>query len=418
MFKAKLVAFFCLALLLAGGSGACGFLEEGPLVRMWSQTPEILPYVDRFNTIQNKYKIEVSYVPSPAEELLPSQSVPDLILSERLSAPHCAAKLENLAPLLSGNGLDEKQFYRELYLLHQYQNATVVLPFSFRLPVVVFRASAFPKGAPHRLSLDALQSAGREDTIIRRSIPYTLGFSPLWNPDFLFDSAELFGVDFHSEPGRTLAWRDKELQGWLNFLSGWCETTNGGFTEESDFVRKYLYAAPYQLIQTGIPQPKKQDAYRISFYRSLAGDFFSIPKQKRENLGLAWLSENGKIAVDDGILFFGVPRGARNRGGAYEFVKWALSPAAQKHIIEENASKNPLSFGVAGGFSSLKAVNEEELPARWPLLKGRIPGEGELSFPGPLPENWQKLKSETVLPWVYARLSHATGLAPLSEVIK
>ena len=113
-----------------------------------------------------------------------------------------------------------------------------------------------------------------------------------------------------------------------------------------------------------------------------------------------------------------MPRGARNRGGAYEFVKWALSPTAQKLIIEENASKNPLSFGVAGGFSSLKEVNEEELPARWPLLKGRIPGEQELSFPGPLPENWQKLKSETVLPWVYARLSHATGLAPLSEVIK
>ncbi|MBN2352544.1 MAG: extracellular solute-binding protein [Spirochaetales bacterium] len=418
MSKAKLVSLFCLAAVITGGTVSCGFLEGGPLVRIWSQTAEILPYIDRFNNVQNKYKIEVSYVSSPAEELLPSQTVPDLILSECLSAPRCAVKLENLAPLLHGNGLDEKQFYRELFVLHHYQNAAVVLPFSFRLPVVVFRPGVFPKGAPDNISLDDLKSSGRAFTKTSNGVPYTLGFSPLWNQDFLFDAASLFGVDFHAEPGRPLAWRDEQLQEWVSFLSDWCETADGGFTAESEFVKKYLYGAPYQLIQAGIPQPKKAEIYRISFFRALAGDFFAIPADKRKNLGMAWLSRNGKIPADDGILFFGVPRGAKNRGGAYEFIKWALSAATQRSVLEENAKKNPLSFGIAGGFSSLVDVNEKEFPIRWPLLKGRIPVEKELIFNGPLPENWQKLKNEVVLPWVFGRLSHAADQAPLNELIK
>ncbi len=418
MSNIKLASAFLLVAALAGSAGACGIIQDGPIVHLWSQTPEILPYVDRFNSNQDKYKVEVSYVASPAEELIPSQTVPDLVLSERLSAPRCAAKLENLAALLHGNGLDEKQFYRDLFRLHQFQNATVALPFAFDLPVIVFRKDSFPKGLPARISLDDLKIAAQAYVKISKTKPVALGFSPIWNQDFLFDTATLFGVDFHAEQGRTLVWQDKQLDDWLAYLTDWCETKNGGFSVESEFVKKYLYGAPYRLLQERIPQDKKTDFHRINFYCGLASDFFAIPGVNRENLEMAWMSRNGRIPVDVGVLFFGVPRGADNRGGAYEFLKWVLTSGAQKGIIEENERKNPLSFGVAGGFSSLMDINEQVIPLHLPLLKGRIPSEKELVFPGPLPETWEKLKNETVLPWLFGRLSRTAGLASLKDTIK
>jgi hypothetical protein len=415
MAKCKLASLCFIAAALAG---SCGVMQDGPVVQLWSQTPDILPFVDRFNAIQNKYKVEVTYVQSPAEELLPSQTVPDLILSDRLSAPRCAAKLENLTPLLRGDGVDTRLFYQDLLAAHQYQNAPVVLPFSFELPVIVFRKGAFAGGTPRLVSLDELKSISQGYNKLAKTGPIALGFSPLWNRRFLFHAATLFGVDFRAEPGKTLAWDDQALENWVQTLTDWIEGRNGGFAAETEFVRKYLYEAPYHLIQTKIPLDKKQNDYRISFYQALAADFIGIPAEKREALDMAWLSRDRKIPVDDDILFFGVPRGAGNQGGAYEFLKWVFRPATQKGILEENETKNPLSFGVAGGFSSLISINETEIPARVPLLKGRMPSANELKFPGVLPEAWEKLKNEAILPWLYDRIAHTPGAAPLKERIK
>jgi hypothetical protein len=411
MSKSRIATLILFVALVASG---CGLFQDNPVIRLWSQTPEILPFVDRYNAVQSKYKIEVISVPSPSEELIISQTVPDLVLSERLSAPRSAAKLENLNPLLRGDGVDARIFYEDLWKAHLVQNAPVVLPFSFSAPVVIFRKDAFPKGAPRMIALDNLRAAGLPFKKTDKTKLKALGFSPLLDQDFLFHAATLYGVDFHADPAKALAWNGQSLEQWIQYMTAWCAADNGGLAGEREFIRTYLY----RLVLDKLIPEKKPAFYRLAFYHASLAQFFEIPPNKRENLDLAWLSRDGKIPADDRILFFGVPQGSTNRTGAYAFLKWVFRADTQENIMEENAKKNPGSFGIAGGFSSIVTVNERSIALYAPFLKGRIPTAGEFIFPGPLPETWQKLKNESILPWMYDRIAQTSGLVPLGDRIK
>jgi hypothetical protein len=57
-------------------------------------------------------------------------------------------------------------------------------------------------------------------------------------------------------------------------------------------------------------------------------------------------------------------------------------------------------FGIAGGFSGLKSVNERDFPQYYPRLIGRIPPEELLYAPGPLPAAWSEIKTQVLLPWL------------------
>jgi hypothetical protein len=183
-----------------------------------------------------------------------------------------------------------------------------------------------------------------------------LGFSPLWNQDFFFLSASLFGVEFRSDEEHFLTWDEAALTNCLQFFSQWCDQ-NGSSGREREFIQKYLYEQPTLLIGD-----RRSDFYRISFFQALDHAFFSIPAQKKEALDFFWLSKGGKIPASGKIMAFGVPRGSSNRAGANEFLKWIFFPATQSRILEEISVKNPHSFGIDGGFSSLVAINEEQLP--------------------------------------------------------
>ena len=57
------------------------------------------------------------------------------------------------------------------------------------------------------------------------------------------------------------------------------------------------------------------------------------------------------------------------------------------------------SFGVAGGFSSLRSVNEEIFPSFFPALVGHAPPAAALVAPPVPPQGWPALVSEVLTPW-------------------
>ncbi len=339
-----------------------------------------------------------------------AQEVPDLVLSERLSAPRCAAKLESLGPLINQTGVDPQLFYPELLAAHQANNTTIALPFSFHLPVIVFNRDLFPKGTPSTLSLEELKSAGRAFNRSDKNRPQALGFSPLWNRGFLFHTATLFDVGFRAGAGRELTWNEPALENWLRYLVAWTDEQNGGYAKESEFIRTYLYEPPYQAV--GRPAPESR---RIGFYHTLVRDYVLIPADKRKPLAMAWLTRAQKIPADEAILFFGIPRGVHNRLGAYDFLAWTFTPQTQRAVLRDNAVNNPGAFGIGGGFSSLPQVNESYLPETFPVLQGRIPDAARIIFPAALPDTWEKTKNEVLLPWMFDHFLHKDGLPALRE---
>ena len=75
-------------------------------------------------------------------------------------------------------------------------------------------------------------------------------------------------------------------------------------------------------------------------------------------------------------------------------------------------------FGIAGGFSGLKAVNELAFPQVYPRLIGRIPPEELLEAPGPFPEAWPEIKDQVLLPWLREAVSAESPLQDLAERLK
>ena len=75
-------------------------------------------------------------------------------------------------------------------------------------------------------------------------------------------------------------------------------------------------------------------------------------------------------------------------------------------------------FGLAGGFSSLQTVNEVELPKHFPELVGHIPPSEYLSYPQALPDIWNDLKKDGILPWIQSQLTSEPQNRSLKESIE
>jgi hypothetical protein len=217
-------------------------------------------------------------------------------------------------------------------------------------------------------------------------------------------------VGFHAGVDRKLDWNEPALETWLRYLVAWTDEDNGGFTRERDFIRAYLYEPPYHL--AGEPTVASR---RIAFYHALAGEYFLIPVRKRQRLAMAWLTRSGKIPADDAILLFSIPRGVRNRPGAYAFLIWLFSARTQQNVLRDNKKYNPRAFGIGGRFSSLPEVNESHLPETVPSLRDRFPEASRIIFTKARPETWEKTKNETILPWIYEHYRHAEGITDLRK---
>ena len=59
-----------------------------------------------------------------------------------------------------------------------------------------------------------------------------------------------------------------------------------------------------------------------------------------------------------------------------------------------------VNFGIAGGFSSLKVVNEKYYPNFYRQLLGNLPSEEYLSMPKILPHSWNNLKANVIIPYL------------------
>ena len=103
----------------------------------------------------------------------------------------------------------------------------------------------------------------------------------------------------------------------------------------------------------------------------------------------------------DNVLFAGIQRSARDKGGARAFLQWFCSLGVQQTLITVNQSRRIGVFGITNGFSSLKSINEKDLPMKYPLLLGHIPQESLLSFPETLPDSWLKVR-DVIHPWIIA----------------
>jgi hypothetical protein len=274
-----------------------------------------------------------------------------------------------------------------------------LLPLSFNLPAIVFPTDAMEADVPKLMaSMEYLRERGASFNQSVRDRIVRMGFSPLWQRAFLYRAAEIFGAQFRETPEGSVHWNSARLQDMKDFCAAWVAETNQGYQQDSQFQRTYLYE----------PLPKLLDSGRILFYMSDSSSLLRNVEDQAEEVDYRWLGAENRIAADDEILYFGIPKGSRNRRGARLFLSWMFQPETQARLLEINREKRLDTFGIAGGFSSLRIVNEREFPRVYRQLLGRIPPEEMLVFSKALPVNWGEQKERIVIPWL---VDYVTGRA-------
>ncbi len=382
---------------------SCG-IGKNEVAIIWTNQSEFAAYAEVFNTEQDEFKIAVEYRKNPAEELLSAEDLPDIVVGPWIKGEKTRSKLVPMTYLFNGRKLDGNIFYRSLLDLGNIRGEQFSLPVSFNMPALIFsREHSLMMPNSFTVSFNDIKNLSKEFNIYENGAYTRMAFSPHWEPDFLYLTAQLMNVSFQ-ESANLFSWNEKNLRDTLIFLSDWERDVNTSVLIAEDFKFKYLYDPPERLVSGG----------RNLFYHIYSNDLFPGPQDKLKQIDFRWPVHNGQIPLKDEIIYLGICRKANRKDAANAFVTWFFNEETQMKLLQYSASVGLTenSFGISDGFSALKSVNEKIFPLYYPELLGKTPGENQLKTPHILPNNWEELKEEIVIPF----LAESTSGIPKEEV--
>ncbi|MBR0032925.1 MAG: hypothetical protein IJP61_11680 [Treponema sp.] len=376
---------------------SCGAGQK-PVV-IWTDKAELASYVELFNNSgEGTTKATVVYKEKLAESLANEKTGvrPDLVIGTFLKNPGLEKKFANLSSLFGSEKREEKMHKSDFYETLLSFGSGKLLPVSFNLPMVIFSSknSAFISKNymldPNEIRDDAaLFNAKNKNGVYTK-----MGFAPSWSREFLYLLSRMNRVNF-SQGEEGLTWNESALKITLDYVVDWTLGRNTTSSNEDDFSFKYLYTPSYKYVSTD----------RCLFAYTDSDKFFRNTQEQIVDVDFRWIcssDEIPKIFVDEEITMLAMHKKSRNKAAAKEFILWFLSRETQKNLLERSALMNlgVRTFGICGGFSCLKSVNDEFFPIYYKNLMGNLPSEELLEAPVSVPARWKSLKERVVLPYL------------------
>lgn len=388
--RAALPVFLAAALVFAA-SALCSCSPGGSdRAIIWTDVPQMAFGAELFNDSQKRYLIEVHWKADLVSAIRESGTPPALAVGRFLKSRDLRGRFLSLDYLFGELAVNPSSFYNELLAMGEVNGRQLFLPVSFNLPAIIF-----PKDTPEikndfLLGLRDMADPAKDFNRMEGSSYIRMGFSPRWDGDFLTFLVDSSGADFCD--GSPLSWNEKGLEEAVASVRAWIGSVNGSSRREDDFQFKYLYTPGYQYVSAG----------RSLFAYVDSSSFFLIPEEKRRTLDYRWFSRGGKVPISGQVVFAGLLRSARGRSAAEAFLKWFFTENAQREILLSERRSRALesSFGLAGGFSSLRPVDEKILPLFYPSLVGHLPPASAMFSSPELPSDWEALEHAVVAPWL------------------
>ncbi len=395
MFNRKIVLTLCILFVLS--LTALVYVvytnDERENIYILTDQPEFAFYAELFNFTQDKYNAVVLYSDDVIEQLSQGKNQDlDIIVGAWLKNEKTRQSFMQVDYLFDEFKMRRSIFYPQLLELGNIHNRQYLLPVSFNLPTVIFdaeKSSQIQDAA--MISLDEIKNIASLENKKNDNDTYsTMGYAPSWNEDFLYVVSKLMDVNYH-ETKDVFAWDEKSLSNAIEYLKNWTKEVNTSFEHEEEFEFKHLYNPPYNNVLTG----------HCFFNYMKTESLLNIPPENLEKIDFRWIQYNNNIQVNDKIINMGIFKETNNKKGAQDFLLWFFREETQREIIEWVLSMNLASdrFGIAGGFSSLKSVNERVLPSFYPFLFGRFPSPENLRVPNILPANWENIKERVIIPY-------------------
>ena len=374
---------------------------EDSIAVIWTNCTDFIDYCEAFNNAQDQYKITMSYKQNPADALMNTATPPDIVIGPWLRGDAARVKFAKIDNLLSEKKINPNIFYPLLLTLGNENETRYLLPVSFNLPTIIFSDSQKNLVKTNfTLSLEEMQKLSA-DYNKKHNGEYTkMGFSPRWDPNFLYVTAQGMDVSF-AETKNLFSWNDTALQEVIAYTRGWSTRVNTNAAAEDEFKFKYLYDPPYMLVTGG----------RCLFWYLPSNELFSLNKERLKSLDYRWMNYNGKTPLQDSIIYAGICKKAKNRKASEAFLQWFFNEESQKQMLARSQMNNMIapSFGLAGGFSSLRNVTENIFPVYYPLLLKHLPQTEDFAAPHNLPHNWEQLKKEILFPYLREQTASFTS---------
>lgn len=384
------------AVLLTGTFTSCK--QKTDNIVIWSSSREFASYVEAFNASHQNTKAILVYKEEPAASLPPSRNElsPDIVVGSWLKNSSTKKYFNSIDSIIKADKegkIDPSIFYKTLFEYGKIGENSYLLPVSFNLPMVVFgNANEDLVGQDHLIGLESLKTSAAEFNSKNGSGDYTtMGYGASWNPELIYEFSKLRGTDYE-EHGKNFSYEKEKLNEVITELSEWSKETNTSTTSELDFQFKYLFTPGYKQVTSG----------RCLYTFLTSDNFFKLKEEQVNELSFRWLGEEKKIPVEDDIVMIGLYRHSKNVREAEEFIIWLLKEQTQKELIERRNAMNlnTATFGLAGGFSSIRSVNETILPVYYRTMLENLPAEENLVLPNILPDTWLGIKQEVILPFI------------------
>jgi len=357
-----------------------------------TDTPEFAFYVDSYNASQDRYRVELQYrsnVPKAlAEEI---DAPPSLAIGRYLANDSARSRFVNLDYLFRELILNPSGIYQSLLESGDFDGRQLLLPVSFNMPLVVYRRGEERLAKDNFvISMDEIRTAAAAINEIQKSGFTRMGFAPRWDANFLLLYARTFGAAFRE--GTPLNWNDDGLAKAINGLKAWSTETNRSPTDEEDFQFKYLYLPQYLSIQEG----------RIRFAYMNSSEYCLLSEERRASLDFRWIAKGTSIPALEDVLYAAILRKGKGRVAADSFLKWFFREDTQRFLLDraKQLRTSESVFGIAGGFSSIRSVNEKILPAFYPSLLGHLPPPEYIEAPPALPPEWTDLTTRVLKPFL------------------
>ena len=364
-------------------------------VVIWTDQQLFVSYAELFNASQDEVKAVVLYKERPVDALPPAkdEQVPDIIVGSWLRNENSIHYFRPLDSLFGDELIDSSIFYPQLFQYGNQDDNQYFLPVSFNLPAVIFskkNEDIIPED--FILTTDQIRDTAALFNKQNDSGIYTsMGFAPSWDPEFLYLIARLKETNFRPFNNNFL-WNSEKLEDTVSYIKYWTETYNTSVQAEQDYEFKYLYTPPIKQII----------ADSCLFAYTTSAQIFSASEEDLQQIDFRWIHKDNNLPVEEDMLLLGIYKKASNFLGAETFISWLMKEETQQEIMTrmDSMNLNISHFGIAGGFSAIRSVNEIIFPQHYKILLGNIPAAEYIQPPTPLPSQWKNIKNQIINPWI------------------
>ncbi len=368
--------------------------RTNPIV-IWTDNEELASYVELFNATHDAkaviiYKKEVLRALPPAKD----EQIPDLVIASELKTEDVRKIFSPVEFIFGEHKLNKSIFYSKLLEYGTSKGTQYLIPVSFNLPTMVFnKNNASFITDDHIIMLEDIKNASANFTAKNDSgtIYLTMGYAPSWDENFIYNITKLKGASYR-ESENVFSYDENAINQVIQYCKNWTVQNNESTDTEQNFQFKYLYMHKFNQLSTD----------KCLFAYMPSNEFFTQNQNESASISFRWLSDGDCVMVEDNIVSLGMYKKSKNPQKAKMFMQWFFSKDTQKLLMERMKKMNLTTpqFGIVGGFSSIKEVNDTVFPIYYRELLENLPVESYLSVPGALPSRWETIKSRIIIPYL------------------